>query len=134
VIANGDIASTGDALTALRTSGAYGVMIGRAAMGRPWLLGEVTAALQGKPYVRPDRQTQLDSLIEQIEDTLSLYGASLGARIVRKHVAACIDHLDTGWTVSDRRTYRSAMCQIVDPKLLISGLQRLYLDEECLAA
>src|SRR3546814_9140524 len=46
VIVNGDICSVDDARTALAQSGADGVMIGRGACGRPWLLGQVMAALR----------------------------------------------------------------------------------------
>ena len=50
VIVNGDICSADDARTALAQSGADGVMIGRGAYGRPWLLGQVIAALRGKDF------------------------------------------------------------------------------------
>ena len=87
VIANGDISSADTAHQAREQSGAYGVMVGRAAMGQPWLLGELAARWDGLDYKKPNLAVQADGLCEQIEDSLSLYGASLGIRIVRKHVA-----------------------------------------------
>ena len=49
VIANGDIVDGATARAALARSGADGVMIGRAAQGRPWLLAQVAAGLWGHP-------------------------------------------------------------------------------------
>ena len=78
VIANGDIHAVADADAALAQSGAYGVMIGRAAMGQPWLLGEIAAHLENRDYQAPTLSAQADGLCEQIEDSLSLYGPSPG--------------------------------------------------------
>lgn len=124
VIANGDICSVGSARKSLYESGAYGVMIGRAAMGRPWLLGEISAALRGGTYRTPSRSEQFESLIEQIEDSLSLYGAELGLRIVRKHIAAVIDHLELDIEESARRELRGSLCRLTD-------LDRLKEDLDC---
>ena len=87
VIVNGDICSLGDAREALRQSGADGVMIGRGAYGRPWLLGQVMAELGGGG-VRPDPSLdeQLDTMLGQYEDMLSLYGTHTGVNLARKHI------------------------------------------------
>ncbi|MEM5517513.1 tRNA-dihydrouridine synthase family protein [Henriciella sp. AS95] len=134
VLANGDIDGAASAFDALAQSGAEGVMIGRAAMGRPWILGAVSAALRGESFDTPDRQTQLDSLLEQIEDSLTLYGARLGARIVRKHISAAIAHLDADWADAERRETRALVCQIPDAERLIGILRDIYLEERSLAA
>lgn len=134
VVANGDICDVNSANTALEQSGAHGVMIGRAALGQPWLLGEISASLRGAPLVRPSRAKRLESLVEQIEDSLNLYGDKLGSRIVRKHVSASIDHLDVNWTEAQRRETRAMACQIENPSVLISTLTEIYLEERSLAA
>ena len=54
VIVNGDICSIDDAREALRQSGADGVMIGRGAYGRPWLIAQVMAELSGGGQARPE--------------------------------------------------------------------------------
>ena len=87
VIVNGDICSIADAREALAQSGADGVMIGRGAYGRPWLLAQVIAALRGDG-ARPDPSLdeQLATMLEQYEDMLSLYGRQTGVNLARKHL------------------------------------------------
>lgn len=126
VIANGDIASTADALTALKASKAYGVMVGRSAMGQPWLVGQIAAALEGRAFECPSLDRQLQSLTEQIEDSLDLYGEFLGLRMVRKHVAACIDCVDIDLGDTERRQLRSELCQLDDVRVLIRKLKAVY--------
>lgn len=134
VIVNGDISSLEDARNALAQSGAHGVMIGRAAMGKPWLAGEVAAGLVAKPYKRPDLAEQFDSLAEQIRDSVELYGGALGVRTVRKHVSAAIDGLELPLADDRRRALRSNLCQIADPTDLVKSLKILYLKPQLLEA
>lgn len=134
VIVNGDIGSLSDAEAALAASGAHGVMIGRAAMGRPWLAGEIAAGLAGTTFAAPGLAAQYDSLCEQIRDSVALYGAALGTRMVRKHVSAAIDSLDIPVAPARRRSLRAEMCQIADPDQLIVSLETLFLKPERLEA
>lgn len=129
VIANGDIHDVNSARQAQSYSNAYGVMVGRAAMGRPWLLGEISADFEGRPFTAPSLQDQADGLCAQIEDSLSLYGASLGIRIVRKHVAAHIDKVALPLSETERRSHRAELCRIDNPVTLLRSLQALYAGE-----
>jgi len=87
VIVNGDINSVDDAHEALRQSGSDGVMIGRGAYGRPWLLGQVMSAFGGGG-ARPDPglDEQLAVMLEQYDAMLSLYGTQTGVNLARKHI------------------------------------------------
>jgi len=88
VIANGDILCIEDAEEALRQSGADGVMIGRGAYGRPWLLGQVAAYLMhGIRTEEPALAEQKRILLEHYALMLEHHGAEPGMRIARKHVA-----------------------------------------------
>ncbi|MGB2073876.1 MAG: tRNA dihydrouridine synthase, partial [Henriciella sp.] len=114
VICNGDIHNGDDARAALAASGAHGVMIGRAAMGQPWLIAEIAASLAGCDYNPPSLAEQYDSLCEQIEDSMALYGQSLGLKIVRKHISSAIERLSVDMAEAERRRARSELCQIND--------------------
>ena len=88
VIANGDILCVEDAEEALRQSGADGVMIGRGAYGRPWLLGQVAAYLMhGTRIPDPSLAEQKRILLEHYALMLEHHGQEPGIRIARKHVA-----------------------------------------------
>lgn len=96
VIANGDIVDTPSARQALAESGADGVMIGRGAGGRPWLLAEIAHALYGQPA--PDIPTG-EALVKLVSDhhaaSLAFYGPELGGRVIRKHLGWYMDGVGT---------------------------------------
>ncbi len=96
VIANGDIVDAGTAATALELSGADGVMIGRGAQGRPWLLAQVAAELQGHtPPEPPQGAALIDLVCGHYEAMQSFYGEVLGPRVSRKHLGWYMDYAGT---------------------------------------
>ena len=93
VIANGDIRSPEDAKRVLDRTRADGVMIGRAAQGRPWVFREIAYFLaHGRRCPTPSDREIGAVLTEHLEGLYALYGTEHGARIARKHIA---------WTVRD---------------------------------
>jgi nifR3 family TIM-barrel protein len=96
VIANGDITDVASARRALRQSGASGVMIGRGAQGRPWALAQIAAALEGRTGPAAPRGADLADLVARHhEDTLAFYGATLGGKVIRKHLGWYMDAAST---------------------------------------
>lgn len=96
VIANGDIMDAATARQALNLSNADGVMIGRAARGKPWLLAEVAHHLYGTPAPDiPQGPDFADLVARHYEALLSFYGLPLGARVARKHLGWYMDHCAT---------------------------------------
>jgi tRNA-dihydrouridine synthase B len=92
VIVNGDIASFEAAETALAQSGADGVMIGRGAQGRPWLLGQVARYLAGEPReAAPPLAVQHEIIAVLYDEMLALHGERIGVKHARKHVGWALD-------------------------------------------
>ena len=122
VIANGDIEDIATANAALEASQAFGVMVGRASMGQPWLAGLIAGAISEAPSLAE----QCESLCDQIADSVDLYGSRLGVRTVRKHISAAIDAVEIPLQPDVRRKLRSDLCQIDDAGTLVQQLQSLY--------
>jgi tRNA-dihydrouridine synthase B len=88
VIVNGDILTPEDAADALRLSGADGVMVGRAAYGRPWATAHIAHFLStGHRLPEPELAEQRDILLGHYADMLDHFGQDAGLRLARKHVA-----------------------------------------------
>jgi tRNA-dihydrouridine synthase B len=91
VIANGDVGTPEQAKAVLELTGADGIMVGRAAQGRPWLFREIAHYLEtGKHVVAPPLTEVKAVLLEHLEGLYELYGDEQGTRVARKHI---------GWTV-----------------------------------
>ncbi len=120
VIANGDIQSVKDARQALAQSGADGVMIGRGAQGRPWLLAEIAATLLSKPApIQPKGAELAAMIIVHYDEMLSFYGKELGLRTARKHLGWYCDGFDLA--PGERR----ALLTETDPRKVRERIHRL---------
>ncbi len=87
VIANGDVSSPADAVRCLSITAADGVMVGRGSMGSPWLLGQIDAALSGRPIPStPSTQERLALAKEQLLALIDARGDH-GLLIARKHMS-----------------------------------------------
>lgn len=96
VIANGDIVDTATARIALAQSGADGVMVGRGAQGRPWVLAQIAADIYGTPKPdTPKGHKLVDMIAAHYEAMLDFYGADLGNRVARKHLGWYMDEAGT---------------------------------------
>ncbi len=116
VIVNGDIVDATSARSAFAASGADAVMIGRAALGRPWIAGAVEQALAGDRTMQgPSAADQLESILDHFLDALRFYGDRHGVRTFRKHLAKYVAYCDETISESERRSAASAMCRLESP-------------------
>ena len=129
VIANGDICSIEDAEAALAQSGADGVMIGRGAYGRPWLLGQVMRWLAtGERAPDPSIDTQYATIVAHYAETLGHYGDVVGVNMMRKHI---------GWYtkgLEGSAEFRNAVNQEPSATRVCAMIEKFYTPWLCRAA
>ncbi len=121
VIVNGDIITPDDAATALRLSGADGVMVGRGCYGRPWFPAQAGAWLRDGILVpEPDLAAQRDILLRHYAMMLDHHGRDPGVRLARKHI---------GWYskgLPGSAEFRAEVNRLSDGDAVLDHVRRFY--------
>ncbi len=87
VIANGDLTTPEKSLEVMRLSSVDGLMIGRAARGRPWIFSELNCYLENGKHIAPlDNNEVRDIMLDHLSDLYRIYGDTTGVRVARKHL------------------------------------------------
>jgi tRNA-dihydrouridine synthase B len=88
LLANGDITTPEKAKFVLEQTGADGVMIGRAAQGRPWIFREMEHFLKTGTHLPPPEVSEIHHvMLEHLNDLYAFYGDLTGMRMARKHIS-----------------------------------------------
>jgi tRNA-dihydrouridine synthase B len=119
VIANGDITTPEKAEEVLSVSGTDGLMLGRAALGNPWIFNEINHFLNtGTHLSRPRVEEIQQVMLQHLSGLYELYGEYTGVRVARKHVGWYCKHLQSGEVLRSRvnktDTVRSQLLVIED--------------------
>jgi nifR3 family TIM-barrel protein len=121
VIVNGDILTPEDAARARALSGADGVMVGRAAYGRPWVTADIAHFLStGTKRAEPPLQVQKAILLEHYAGMLAHFGRDAGMRLARKHVA----WYSRGLTGSAE--FRAFIMRLTDADQVVAAIHRFF--------
>lgn len=121
VVANGDITSPEKARHVLEYTGADAVMIGRAAMGRPWIFREIDHYLKTGNNLPPPEVAEIHRvLIGHLNDLYAFYGEYTGLRMARKHISWYTRGL------SGSAGFRHAMNQLPTVELQLSAVEAFF--------
>ena len=93
VIGNGDIQTKEDAASMLEQTNVDGIMVGRAAVGNPWLLKEIIYFLQGKEIPPVSKKEKLQTILQHIEWEVEEKGEIVGIKEMRKHLCAYLKNM-----------------------------------------
>jgi tRNA-dihydrouridine synthase B len=107
ILANGDIATFEKSLEVWKLTQADGLMIGRAAQGRPWIFAELNAALGIRSEFLPLEKKDLrDIMLGHLSELHRFYGVRTGVRVARKHLTWYCEHL------ANAEEYRSQVVRV----------------------
>ena len=121
VIANGDIRTPEKARYVLEYTGVDGVMIGRAAQGRPWIFREIDHFLKtGKHLPEPSIAEVRDILLAHINNLYVFYGEYTGVRVARKHISWYSKGLVGG------AVFRNAVTRVESAEEQIRGIEEFF--------
>lgn len=93
VVGNGDVKEADDVIAMQQQTGCDAVMIGRAAIGNPWIFEEVRCRLEGRPYRAPTPRERVEVLLRHVREAVRLEGEPGGLINARKVMAAYVKHL-----------------------------------------
>jgi nifR3 family TIM-barrel protein len=102
VIGNGDIYYAADAIQMMNKTGCDGVMVGRGAMGNPWIFEEISANLDGRAYTQPTLKERLNIASEQLTEMILHKGERVGLAEAKKHMAWYINGVNGAALARDK--------------------------------
>jgi tRNA-dihydrouridine synthase B len=121
VVANGDINTPQKAKHVLDYTGADGIMIGRAAQGRPWIFREIEYYLKTGVHMPPPLVAEIHQvLIAHLYDLYAFYGVDVGVKVARKHISWYTKGL------AGSASFRQAMNQLPSIEEQLTAVDRFF--------
>ncbi len=121
VIANGDITGPEKAQQVLERTGADGIMIGRAAQGRPWIFREIAHYLATGTHLPPPQVAEIHRVLrDHLHDLYAFYGEPAGVRVARKHISWYTRGL------ADSAQFRHAMNRLADAATQLRAVDEFF--------
>ena len=121
VIGNGDVKTKEDALKMFEQTNVDGIMIGRGAIGNPFIFEQIIDYLQGKEERKIGKQEKLDVILEHINLLVKEKGENVGIKEMRKHLAYYIKNM------KDASKLRDAINKISTKKELEECLKKYFI-------
>ncbi|NOZ00280.1 MAG: tRNA dihydrouridine synthase DusB [Deltaproteobacteria bacterium] len=126
VIGNGDVTSADDGMRMMRRTGCDGVMVGRGAVGNPWIFGELAAAYEGKAAPkRPNRAELYRTIMEHFDLVVDYLDGDerTAARVFRKHLSRYVRGMPGAVQV------RRCMCRVLSRESLVRVISQVFVEE-----
>ncbi len=132
VFANGDINTPHKAQEVLDQTGAAGVMVGRGALGQPWIFQAIHHFLEtGNELLKPSKEIIKKTVLNHLKSLHEFYGDQMGVRIARKHMKWTIQH------ISNDKEFVNKFNQLTNPSAQLASAQDHFeriIDGEVMAA
>lgn len=114
IIGNGDIFKAEDAKNMIDKTKCDGIMIGRGAMGNPWLFKQINQLLKGEEVTYPTPNEKIDICIRQLSEEVEFQGELKAIREMRKHISWYIKGLKECTTIKDRVNTENTFSGVVE--------------------
>lgn len=129
VIANGDITSAQKAKNVLNYTGADAIMIGRGALGQPWIFQSMVNLIENdSTNLEPSLEEKCEVILRHIQDLHQFYGEEKGYRIARKHIAWYLQGIQPN--SSFKQTFNAITCASEQIKALEEFFNLILLDKD----
>ena len=120
VIGNGDIKTASDTKKMFEYTGVDGIMIGRAALGTPWIIGQIIDELDGREKREISNEIKLEIIKEHLKLAVKEKGEYIAIREMRKHICGYIKNL------KQSSKFREKVNRIEDLNELITCLDEYF--------
>ena len=120
VIGNGDVRTANDAKKMFEYTGVDGIMIGRATLGNPWIIGQILDELNGKEKQEITNNNKLEVIKEHLKLAVKEKGEYIAIREMRKHICGYIKNM------KESSKFREKVNRIEDLNELITCLEEYF--------